>query len=136
MLTNPRDCEWMECLADMGLDEKIKLVTQLANSPDLNVNDLGFFNALQSMHCCTTPTNEVELIEMVTQTFNDCPINKINRMWLTLQTVFNNIIDNFGGNKHKMTHMGKDKLERKNRLPLVLEATQTAKHCLVGSHED
>ena len=28
--------------------DKIKLYTQPANSPDLNLNDLGFFNALQS----------------------------------------------------------------------------------------
>jgi len=77
---NPRDEELMQCLTDMGLVDKIKLVTQPANSPDLNVNDLGFFNALKSMHCCTTPPNEVELTAMVEKTFTECPMNKINRI--------------------------------------------------------
>mgnify|MGYP000187147047 CR=1 FL=1 len=74
----PRDHKWMQMLTDMGLEEKTKLATQPANSPDLNMNDLGFFNALQSMCCCTTPRNEVGLIEMVEQTHRDCPLNKIN----------------------------------------------------------
>jgi len=127
---NPRDHEWMQHLTDMGIEEKIKLVTQPANSPDLNINDLGFFNALQSMCYCTTPTNEVDLIEMVTKTFKECPTNKINRIWLSLQTVFNNLIEDYGGNKYKMTRMGKDKLEHKNRLPVVLEVTPMAKYFL------
>jgi len=75
---NPRNEEWMQCLTDMGLVDKTKLVTQPANSPDLNINDLGFFNALQSMHYCTTPRNEVELIAMVEKTFTEHPTNKIN----------------------------------------------------------
>jgi len=127
---NPRDHEWMQCLTDMGTEEKIKLATQPANSPDLNVNDLSFFNAPQSMHCCTAPTNEADLIEMAKKTFKEHPANKINRLWLSLQTVFNNLMEDCGGNKHKMTHMGKEKLERENRLPVVLEATPMAKHFL------
>jgi len=129
---NPRDAEWMETLTDMGLAEKIKLVTQPANSPDLNINDLGFFNALQSMHYCTTPKDEIELITMVEKTFNEYPTNKINRIWLSLQTVFNNILNNFGGNEYKMTHMNKDKLEREGRLPVVLEVDPIARCFLHG----
>jgi len=124
---NPRDYEWMEFLTDMGLEEKIKLVTQPANSPDLNVNDLGFFAALQAMCYCTTPSNAVELIEMVEQTYNDYPMNKINRMWVTLQTVFNGMLDTHGGNTYPLTHMGKEKLEKAGRLPRVLDAHPVAR---------
>jgi len=118
---NPGDHERMETLTEMGLDEKTRLVTQPANSPDLNVNDLGFFNALQSMCHCTTPSNELELVEMAEQTCQDHLCNKINRVWVTLQTAFNNVLDNFGGNQHKMTPMGKEKLEKQGRLPRVVE---------------
>jgi len=127
---HPRDHEWMQTLTDMGLEEKTKLVTQPANSPDLNINDLGFFNALQSMHCCTTPRNEVELIEMVEQTCRDCPLNKINRIWVTLQTVFNNTLGDVGGNQFKMTHMGKEKLEKEGRLPRVIDVNPIARYFL------
>jgi len=82
---NPHNCFWMETLTEMGLEDKIKLITQPAKSPDLNINDLGFFNALQAMHCCTTPRNAVQLIDMVEQTHKKHPVNKINRIWLTLQ---------------------------------------------------
>jgi len=133
---NPGDHEWMETLTEMGLDEKIRLITQPANSPDLNINDLGFFNALQSMCYCTTPSNELELIEMVEQNYKDYPCNKINQIWVTTQTAFNNVLDNFGGNKYKMTHMGKEKLEKQGRLPRVIEVNPFASYFLEGFRED
>jgi len=37
---DPRDCEWAQFLTDMGPEEKMKRVTQPANSPDLNVDDV------------------------------------------------------------------------------------------------
>jgi len=120
----------MQYLTDMGLEDKIKLVTQPANSPDLNVNDLGFFNALQSMCHCTTPSNAIQLIDMVEQTYRDYPMNKINRIWVTLRTVFNSLLDNFGGNDCSITHMGKEKLEHAGSLPRVLEVTPIAKYFL------
>jgi len=123
---HPRDHEWMEILTDFGLEHKIKLITQPANSPDLNINDLGFFNALQSMcyHCC--PSNEVELITMVTDCFNEFPRNKINRIWLTFQTMLNEVIKHAGCNLFKIPHMGKDKLEREGRLPTVITVDPVA----------
>jgi len=39
---------WFEEMEELGISERIKLVTQPANSPDANINDLGFFNALQA----------------------------------------------------------------------------------------
>jgi len=51
---NPRDHEWMEHLTDMGLEEKTKLVTQPANSPDLNVKSsriLCCFTSHVLLHC-------------------------------------------------------------------------------------
>jgi len=41
---------WFEEMEELGLSERIKLVTQPPNSPDVNINNLGFFNALQAMH--------------------------------------------------------------------------------------
>jgi len=37
---------WFEEMETLGLSDSIQLVTQPASSPDVNVNDLGFFNAL------------------------------------------------------------------------------------------
>jgi len=126
----PSDFEWNQYLEDMGLQDKIRLVAQPANSPDANINDLGFFAALQSVHCCATPTNATQLIEMVEQTHQECPMNKINRTWIALQTVFNGMLEHCGGNDCPMVHMGKEKLEREGRLPSVLQVHEMAKHFL------
>ena len=37
---------WIAALQVYGLENKIHVITQPANLPDLNVNDLGFFNSL------------------------------------------------------------------------------------------
>jgi hypothetical protein len=68
-----------------GNKNAVKLYTQLAQSPDLNVNDLGFFASLQSMYYRTSPKNSIDLIEMVESCFNKYDVNKVNRIWLSLQ---------------------------------------------------
>jgi len=62
-ITQNEDDGWRQDMEAMGLSEQIKLVAQPPNSPDMNINDLGFFNALQAMHhgCC--PKNGKELFK-------------------------------------------------------------------------
>jgi hypothetical protein len=71
---DPEDEEWQEFLHEMGWEDKIELVTQPANSPDTNVNDLAFFNSLQSDYYDYAPTNSFELIEFVKKAHADFPI--------------------------------------------------------------
>jgi hypothetical protein len=111
-----------QALEDLGLTDKVSIYTQPPNSPDLNILDLGLFNALQAEYYDTAPKNEVELITMVEQTFANFCYLKINRLFVTLQTVFNGIIEAHGGNDYKLEHMNKDKLEREGRLPLCIVA--------------
>jgi len=40
------------------------------------------------------------------------------------------MLDQFGGNQYTMTHMGKEKLEREGRLPMVLEVNPVASYFL------
>ena len=46
----PTDPEWLEYLEDAQLKDKLILFDQPANSPDTNMNDMGFFNALQAVY--------------------------------------------------------------------------------------
>ena len=46
---HPTDEAFLAGLAALGVENKLLLYTQPANSPDTNINDLGFFRALQSM---------------------------------------------------------------------------------------
>ncbi|KAG7365642.1 hypothetical protein IV203_025083 [Nitzschia inconspicua] len=104
----------------------VKLYTQPAQSPDLNVNDLGFFNSLQSRYYQTAPKDGLELIEMVEETYKNYPAKKLNRIWLTLQSVMNQVINQRGDNDYTIPHMKKKVLERQNQLPLSLDVTAEA----------
>ena len=124
---NPWDPAIEAKLQELGVGhDRIKLVTQPPNSPDLNLNDLGFFNSLQSTYYQTCPTNAMELIQMVEETYQAYPAHKINRIWLTLQSCMNEIIKSDGGNQYKIPHMGKEQLEREGRLPEALEVCAEA----------
>ena len=114
-------------LEELGVPEgKIELLTQPANSPDLNLNDLGFFASLQSAYYQNCPRNSIELIDMVNEAYEDYPSHKINRIWLTLQSCMNEIIKVHGCNQYKIPHMGKEKMEKENRLPVTLEVCPEA----------
>jgi hypothetical protein len=118
----PDDQEWLEAVEETGCN--ITLVTQPAQSPDLNINDLAFFASIMSLQrkgCCK---DALELIGVVNKAYDDYPSNKINRMWLTMQSVMNEIIKDNGGNDYNLPHMNKEKLEREGRLPLVLTVFQ------------
>ena len=67
------DAAWNETLREYGLENKINVITQPANSPDLNVNDLGFFNSLQSYYWKENPKNAMQLIAMVRKVFDLYP---------------------------------------------------------------
>ena len=61
-----------------------KLYTQMPNSPDVNLLDLGFFQAIQSFNDAS-PKNEAELIQLVQDAYKNYLRHKLNWMWPTLQ---------------------------------------------------
>jgi hypothetical protein len=110
-----------------GNENAVKLYyTQPAQSPDLNVNDLGFFASLQSMYYKTAPTDALELIDKVETCFRNYHVYKLNCVWVTLQSCMNMIVEQRGDNKYKIPHMNKERLERLNQLHISLAVTQEA----------
>jgi len=103
-----------------GNEDAVKLYTQPAQSPDLNINDLGFFHSLQSIYYQKSPKNSIELIEIVEEAFKTYPYTKLNRIWVTLQSCMNEIIDSRGDNQYKIPHMNKEGLERLDQLPISI----------------
>ena len=102
-----------------------ELYTQAANSPDVNLLDLGFFRVFQSFNNAA-PKNEEELIQAVSMAYKSFPQNKINHTWLTLQCCFNQIIKNNGGNDYKIGHLSKERLEPIGQLLDVMEVVKEA----------
>ena len=127
------DVEFKEVVDEIGLN--LTVYTQLPNSPDTNILNLGFFRAIQSFND-DCPANEEELIKSVEKAYGEYPLCKLNHVWLTLQSCLNMIIENDGGNDYKIPHMGKESLERRGLLPGVLDITPTANAWLNPTMDD
>ena len=111
---NTDDEEFREAIQDQELN--VGLYTQAVNSPDVNLLDLGFFRAIQSFNNAA-PKNEEELIQSVQHAYTNYPRKRLNRTWLTLQSVFNQIILCNGDNDYNIEHLSKEKLEQAGQLP-------------------
>jgi hypothetical protein len=105
---------------------KITIYAQPPNSPDTNILDLGLFNALQSAYWTHAPKNSGDIIKMVLETYNAFPAVKVNRIFVTLQSIYDSIIVAHGDNHYQITHMNKDKMEREGTIPRELPLTQDA----------
>ena len=127
------DVEFKEAVDEIGLN--LTMFTQSPNSPDTNILDLGFFRAIQSFND-DCPANEEELIKLVEKAYGEYPYRKLNRVWLTLQSCLNMIIENDGGNDYKIPHMGKESMERRGLLPRVLDVTPAATAWLNPTMDD
>ena len=116
----PEDELLLQGLQELDMENKVLLYTQPANSPDCNINDLGFFRALQALYQKSTPQNVGEIIQNVQQAYNDYDYKKINRIWLSLQCCLNEIINHAGNNDYKLPHMQKERLESEGQLPVTI----------------
>ncbi len=101
---------------------------QAANSPDTNINDLGFFASLSADYWQQTPaTNIDELIANVNRAFEEYDPKKLNRIWLTHGSVMNQILETNGDNNYNIAHLRKRQLERRGTLPRQIELSEAAK---------
>ena len=122
-----------DALEENGVNTE--LYTQSANSPDVNLLDLGFFRAIQSFNNAV-PRNEEELIEAVSEAYDKYPREKINRTWLTYQCCLNQIITHHGDNDYHIDHIMKEKLEQNGNLPDVMDVVDDAEHLLDPNDTD
>jgi hypothetical protein len=112
------DKEFATAVAHTGLD--IQLVNQPANSPDLNVLDVGFFASLQSLTYERISRNLDDLIENVQKEFDNYDPTTLNRVFLILQGCMIEVMKHGGGNRYKIPHIDKDRLEALGMQPKSL----------------
>ncbi|KAH7853670.1 hypothetical protein Vadar_005306 [Vaccinium darrowii] len=111
--------EFLEAANRDGLD--IRLSCQPPNSHDMNVLDLGFFRAIQSLQYQEAPRTIDELVNAVQKSFDEFPSDSLNHVFLTLQSCMVEVMKVYGGNNYKVPHMGKYQLIRRGVLPSQLE---------------
>ena len=90
---------------------RIRVITQPAQSPDLNINDLAFFRALGCAVRKRRRGNmgyDVDALAVdVKEAWMDYPEDKISRMWDHLDYIYKSILDFEGGNlypEHKVEY--------------------------------
>ncbi|KAH9191839.1 hypothetical protein AeNC1_006185 [Aphanomyces euteiches] len=96
---------------------RISVVCQPPNSPDLNVLDLGFFQALQSNQIKRDAISIDDIIMNVTSAWRDISYSTLLANFRTLQQVMIEILKCNGANDYKIPHINKSQLERQGRLP-------------------
>ncbi|KAI5396852.1 hypothetical protein KIW84_062904 [Lathyrus oleraceus] len=116
---NHDDPLFREAATKDGFD--IRLMCQPANSPDLNILDLGFFSAIQSLQYKEAPKTIDELISAVVKSFENFPSIKSNRIFVSLQLCMIEIMKEKGSNKYKIPHVNKERLERVRQLPIQIK---------------
>lgn len=99
----------------------MKLVQQPPNSPDTNVNDLGWFRAIQSLQLQTACKTLDDLVKAVEKSFEDLSAVTLDNVFLSLQGCMVEIMKARGHNSYKLPHMGKEALRRVAQLPHNLE---------------
>lgn len=121
----------VEALA-VQLGINMRMHAQPPNGPDFNILDLGFFRALQATRYTLPRHNKDQLIDAVKQAFDRCPAVKLNRLFLTLQSCLDESLKFSGGNKCKIPHMNKAKMEKEKTLPLALTLSREAYEMAIG----
>jgi hypothetical protein len=86
----------------------------------MNCLDLGFFASLQSLTDRTTSRTMDELIQNVVNEYQNYNPIILNRVFLTLQGCMIEVMKDNGGNKYKIPHMNKERLEALGILPRAL----------------
>ncbi|KAI5406026.1 hypothetical protein KIW84_052690 [Lathyrus oleraceus] len=108
------------CRAASESEFDIQLTCQPPNSPDLNVLDLGFFNAIQSLQQKEPVKSIDELVSAVQKAFDEFSTVQSNKIFSTLQSCMIEIMKINGSNKYKIPHMKKDMLYKQGGIPVQM----------------
>ena len=112
--------------AGMGRGWMVELVTQPAQSPDLNVNDLGFFASLKSRVWGMNASSIDELVQTIFQQYDEYDGATLQRVWQSQFKVYNQTIRKMGDNDFSVEHTGVTARQRAGTLERVVKYDQDA----------
>ncbi|CAN0304317.1 unnamed protein product [Laminaria digitata] len=104
----------------------VELVTQPAQSPDLNVNDLGFFASLESRVWGMNATTIDELVNTIFEQYEQYDAATLERVWQSLFKVYNQTLRKLGDNDFSVEHTGVSSRQRAGTLERVVKYDQEA----------
>lgn len=107
--------------AGMGRGWLVELVTQPAQSPDLNINDLGFFASLKARVWGMNASSVDELVECIFQQYEEYDGDTLERVWQSLFNVYNQTLRKLGDNDFSVEHAGVRVRQRAGTLERVVK---------------
>jgi hypothetical protein len=92
----------------------IQFITQPAQSPDLNILDLGFFASLKARvsHLKIGANNLEDLMDRVENAYDDYDRETLDAIWAQLFSVYKCILEVKGGNDYTLPHAGNRKNQK------------------------
>ena len=94
----------------------IEDVVQPSQSPDLNVDDLAFFNSLQSDVSLVAKENRRDLLDAIIKCWHEYPLEKMESVWRCLYSSFHGVLESFGDNDYKRHRGVRDSRDTEDRL--------------------
>lgn len=104
----------------------MRLAAQPAQSPDLNVLDLGLFSALQSLQQTKKMTSVPDIISAVKEAFSELERDTLDNSFLTLMSVMEQCLAVRGGNDFSIPHCKKRSRRVKGEDLRALECSESA----------
>ncbi|XP_058211657.1 uncharacterized protein LOC131323836 [Rhododendron vialii] len=92
----PFDLQFVEVATKYGFD--ICLSNQPPSSPNMNVLDLGYFRAIQSLQHQEAPKTVDALVNAVEKSFEELSTDSLNRVFVSLQACMVEVMKVHGGN--------------------------------------
>ncbi|XP_074290311.1 uncharacterized protein LOC141617040 [Silene latifolia] len=124
-----KDKDFMEAANSDGFN--IKLTQQPANSPDLNILDLGFFRSIQSIQDENPAKTVEQLVQNVTEAYEAETAETLDNVFLSLQACMVEIMQKRGHNNYPLPHLAKAAQRRQGTLPRDLTVNEDlVKECI------
>ncbi|CAN0054778.1 unnamed protein product, partial [Choristocarpus tenellus] len=99
------------------IKDDIAIETQPANSPDLYVNDLGFFCSIEQLKEDMNVISTEELVEATMEAFDVYPRETLEHVWQSLLAVYEEVLGSKSNNVFKVPHLSKEKSEKTGKVP-------------------
>ena len=114
-------------------------MTQPAQSPHFNINDLGFFASLKSRVRGMNASTVDELVQTIFDQYEEYDGDTLERVWQSLKA-YNQTLRKLGDNDFSVEHTGVRKRQREGTLERVVkydvEAFKTAWDYLADEEEE
>ncbi|KAF0694057.1 Aste57867_15027 [Aphanomyces stellatus] len=113
------DVDVVAACKDYGWD--MEVVCQPPNSLDMNVLDLGFFRAIQTLQVKKFSSNLDEIVSATERAWVAVDMKTLDKNFATLQSCMQEVMRAKGGNDYKIPHIKKEVLLSQGMLPATME---------------